>query len=127
MFGNRTISPPVAAQYVGAVDTTSTTDWIDYSSQDLQNIKDAGALPSDLQWGGITIDNTTGTGAVYYKLRARTAPGDPITNVIRVLAAGSAEQTLFGLIGGMPVTISVKKQVAGDGTRIYGEFFKGNY
>ena len=127
MFGNRILSPTTAAQYVGASDTTATTDWIDYSSQDMQDSKDGAALSSGLVWGSVNIDNTDGTGAVYYKLRARTLAGDPVTNEIQVKAGASYDQTLFGLVGGMPITISIKKTVAGDATRIIGEFFERNY
>ena len=127
MFGNRVLNPTAAAEYVGSSDTTSTTDWTDYTSASTQDSTTGAALIAGVVWGSVNIDNTDGTGAVFLKLRARGGAADPTTNEIQIKAGASYEQTLFGLKGGMPLTISIKKSVAGDATRIIGEFFRGSY
>ncbi len=127
MFGNRILSPTTAAEYVGSSDTTVSTDWIDYSSASTQDSTTGAALIGGLVWGSVNIDNTDGTGAVYLKLRARTIAGDPVTNEIQIKAGAAYEQTLFGLRGGMPSTIILKKAVGADTTRVIGEFFRGSY
>lgn len=124
MFGNRLLSPTVACQYLGAQDLTVTTDWIDYGSADAQDSTTGAALPGDLLWGSVTVDNTDGSGAVYLKLRARLGAGDPITNEVKVKAGAALYLQTHGMIGTPVLTISVKKAVGADPVRVLGEFFE---
>ena len=127
MFGNRILSPTTAAEYVGASDTSATTDWTDYTSASTQDSTTGAAATAGLVWGSVNINNVGGTGAVFLKLRARTLAADPTTNEIEIPAGTFYKQTLFGLQGGMPTTISIKKAVAADPTKVIGEFFRSSY
>ena len=107
-------------KYLGAVDTTVSTDWIDFSSSNFYDSTTGAQLPANLRFEWLSVDNADGTGRVYYKLRPRNAAGDPVTNEASVSAS---------LVNAIPVrgindllTISVKKAVGGDTVKVLAGF-----
>ena len=106
--------------HLGAVDTTVSTDWIDFSSSDFYDSTTGAPLPANLRFEWLAVDNADGTGRVYYKLRQRTAAGDPVVNEASVSAS---------LVSAIPVrgindllTIALKKSVGGDTVKLMAGF-----
>jgi len=139
-YGGRNdfLEPSMSYDYSATIDGSKTgsithkpgvSTWVDISVTALQDAAGAsGILISDAVFSLILIDALDATGDVWVRLSPSDAPGDPVTNRLRVKAGASRPFRVRGHIGpdGVGIrTISVALDAPADTIYITGELDNG--
>lgn len=108
--------PQQSAGYIGSIDTSTnaSTDWTDVVSTDVQDSKTGSAMAAGLQFISVGVRNTSATGSVYIKLRARGGAADPVAAEIEIPATAAVALPIAATAGDVITTIAYKKAAAGD-------------